>query len=182
LDRPTPSKVGKITRKPNVKVTAELQRQQKFFEAIAARYEEISTYDLTPLLKYPYFWNALRENRESAAQPKAHLTPSQLRQFRKAYDLLEEETLLSFLDQQLSLLTESLELDEAQQGETQKVLTIDITNKRSLLLASIGPKDFQHRLDNISGATEKHILAILYPEQRRLFDQQQMFNRNRLVG
>ena len=182
LERPTPSKIAKIASKPNVKVTAELQRQQKFFEAIAARYEEVSTYDLTPLLKFPYVWNALRENRASVAQPNAQLTPSQSRLFRKAYDLLEEETLLSFLDQQLNLLTESLELDEAQQEGMQNILTIDLTNKRSLLSAAVGPKDFQHRLDSISGATEKHILAILSPEQRRMFDRQQMFNRNRLVG
>jgi len=182
LERPTPGNVARVTRGQNVKVTAELQRQQKFFLDIAARYEEVSTYDLTPLLKFPYVWNALRENRSQVLQPKAGLTVAQSRLFLKAYDLLEEETLLSFLDQQINLLTETLELDEAQQEQVQKILTIDLTNKRTLLAAFVGPQDFQRRLDKCSDVTEKHILAILYPEQRTMFDRQQMFNRNRLIG
>ena len=182
LDRPTPSKVAKIARNPNVKVTAELQRQQKFFEAIAARYEEVSTYDLTPLLKYPYVWSALRENRSRVMQPNEKLTQAQSRLLIKAYDLLEEETLLSFLDHQISLLTDSLDLDENQQQDIQKILTMDLSNKRLLLSTSIASQDFQRRLDKVSDGTEKRILAILYPEQRRMFDRQQMFNRNRLVG
>lgn len=182
LERPTPDGVAKLARKQSVKVTAELERQQKFFLNIAARYEEVSTYDLTPLLKFPYLWNALRENRSRVLQPKAGLTASQSRSFLKAYDLLEEETLLSFLDQQINLLAETLELDEAQQEEVQKILTMDLSNKRALLEASLNSKDFRRRLDKCSDATEKHILAILYPEQRNMFDRQQMFNRNRLVG
>ena len=181
LERPSPGQVAR-TRSKDPKVTAELQRQQKFFQDIAARYEEVSTYDLTPLLKYPYVWSALRENRSRIAQPNAGLTASQSRLFAKAYDLLEEETLFSFLDHQVSILTENLDLDENQQAEIQKILTMDLSNKRSLLSISIGQQNFQQRVDKLSDATEKHILAILYPEQRRMFDRQQMFNRNRLVG
>ena len=182
LERPSPDSVAKLAGKQNHKVTAELQLQQQFFQNIAARYAEVSTYDLTPLLKFPYVWNALRENRSRVLQPKAGLTSSQSRLFLKTYDLLEEETLLSFLDQQISLLTETLELDEAQQQEVQKSLTMDLTNKRSLLEATVGPEDFRRRLDKVSDATEKHILAVLSPEQRRMFARQQTFNRNRMVG
>jgi len=182
LERPNPQSVAKIARSQNVKVAAELQRQQKFLQDIAARYEEVSETDLTPLLKFPYVWNALRENRSRIAQPKVRLTVSQSRLFKKAYDLLEEETLLSFLDQQIAILTETLELDETQQADVQKILTMDLSNKRSLLLASLGPQDFQRRLDKVSDTTEKSILLMLSEEQRNTFFHQQTFNRDRLVG
>jgi hypothetical protein len=182
LERPSPSKVAQIAGKQNVKVNAELQRQQKFLQDIAARYEEVSAFDLTPLLKFPYVWNALRENRARVALLKSELTAAQLRQFKKAYDLLEEETLFSFLDQQLNLLTDTLELDEAQQEQVLKILTMDLSNKRSLLLMSVGPEEFRRRLDGLSDAAEKRILAFLYPEQRKMFDRQQMLNRNRMIG
>jgi len=182
IERPSPSSVAKVAGKHDHKVTAELERQQKVLQDISARYEEVSTYDLTPLLKYPYVWSALRENRSRVMQPSEKLTPAQSRLFIKAYDLLEEETLLSFLDHQISLLTDSLDLDENQQQDIQKILTMDLSNKRLLLSTSIASQDFQRRLDKVSDGTEKRILAILYPEQRRVFDRQQMFNRNRLVG
>ena len=182
LERPILNSVAKIARKHDHKVTAELERQQKFLQDIAARYEEVSTYDLTPLLKYPYVWSALRENRSRVAQPKEKLTAAQSKLFIKAYDLLEEETLLSFLDHQLSILTEALDLDESQQEGMQKILTMDLSNKRVLLATFIPSQDFQRRLDKVSDGTEKRILALLYPEQRRMFDRQQVFNRNRLVG
>jgi len=167
----------------NLKLAAELQRQQKVLQNIAARYEEVSTYDLTPLLKYPYVWSALRENRSRVASPNVRLSTSESRVFKKAYDLLEEDTLMSFLDHQISILNEALELDEAQLAEMQKTLTMDLSNKRALLSnATIGAADFRRRLDQISDATEKRILAILFPEQRKMFDRQLMFERNRLIG
>ena len=182
IERPSPGKVAQVAGTQNVKVTAELQRQQKFFQDIAARYEEVSTYDLTPLLKFPYVWNALRENRENVGRLSTVLTASQSRQFNKAYELLEESTLLSFLDLQVNLLTETLELDEGQQEEILKILTMDLSNKRSLLTTFVGSQDFRNRLDSCSDATEKHILLVLSPEQRRSFDRQQTVNRNRLIG
>ncbi|PYS99048.1 MAG: hypothetical protein DMF63_13325 [Acidobacteria bacterium] len=179
----TPDSTASLRPNQNLKVTTELQRQQKVLQDIAARYEEASTYDLTPLLKYTYVWSALRENRSSIALQNPHLTASQSRLFKKTYDLLEQDTLLSFLDHQMSLLNDSLELDEAQQEEVQKILTMDISNKRVLLsTTNISSKDFRLRLDKVSDTTEKHILGILYPEQRRVFDRQLMFNRDRLVG
>jgi hypothetical protein len=164
-------------------VTAELEREEKFLGDIAARYEEISDHDLTPLLKYAYVWNALRENRLRIAERNHHLTASQSRVFKLAYNQLEENTLQSFLDQQIRLLIEALDLDQIQLNDVQNLLTVDLSNKRKLMSDSrVAEVQFRLRLDQISDATERDILAILTPEQRKMFDRRLNFNRDRLVG
>ena len=164
-------------------VTSELDRQQKFLNGVASRYEAVSTYDFTPLLSYSYVWNALRENRARLLDPRSPMTPEQSRLLAEGYDLLESDVLLLFLDHQLSVLSETLELTELQSEEVHKTLAEDLSRKQALASAKgIDAKLVGLRIDALSQQTEKKILAILFPEQRKRFEKQLTFNRDRLVG
>jgi hypothetical protein len=185
--RPTTSKKVSVHAKPirrqNFNLTVELQRQQKFFGDIATRYEDVSSRNLTPLLNYPHVWNALRENRMLVAGRNLPLPWSQSRLFKDVYEQLEGDMLLRLLSHQLSLLNESLELEHDQLSDVQKILTVELSDKRQLLQSSrLSDADFRRRLDQVSDTTEKNIRLILSPEQRAMFDRQLNLNRNRLVG
>lgn len=173
----------KISRAQVFQVNAELERQQRFLRDVASRYEAVSVHDFTPLLSYSYVWSALRENRSRLVDPHGRLTTAQSKLIVEGYERLEAEVLLLFLDHQLSILNETLELDEMQYSEMQKVLTVDLDRKRSLLSAKhIDAKLFLRRLDMLSGQTKKKILSLLLPGQRRMFDKQMSLTRDRLVG
>jgi hypothetical protein len=172
-----------ISRAQAFHVTSELNRQQKFLNGVASRYEAVSAYDFTPLLNYSYVWNALRENRARLGDPRRRMTPDQSRLLADGYDLLESDILLLFLDHQLNVLTETLELTEMQSEEVHKTLAEDLSGKQALVAAKgINAKLFGLRINALSQQTEKKILSILYPEQRKKFEKQVTFNKDRLVG
>ena len=174
---------NRVSRAQAFRVTSELTRQQKFLNGVASRYEAVSAYDFTPLLNYSYVWNALRENRARLGDPRRGMTPDQSRLLADGYDLLESDILLLFLDHQLSVLTETLELTEMQSEEVHKTLAEDLGGKQALVAAKgIDAKLFGLRINALSQQTEKKILAILFPEQRKKFEKQLTFNKDRLVG
>ena len=166
-----------------LKVTAELTRQQKFLRDVASRYEAVANYDFAPLLKYSYVWTALRENREKLERSSPALPLDQAKLFRRAYDQLETDVVMSFLDHQLSILNESLELDDTQTDQLQKVLTMDV-GRRRLLLAdrSLTAAQFVQKIADVSESTERAIVALLTPEQTNRFEQQMNANRDRLIA
>ena len=173
----------KITRSQVFQVAAELKRQQQFLRDVASRYEAVSLYDFTPLLSYSYVWNALRENRTRLADPRRRLSGAQSKLIVEGYDRLESDVLLLFLDHQLGLLNDALELNELQYQEMQNTLMADLEQKRSLVSSKgIDSRSFATRLAAVSAQTEKKILSILFPEQRRMFHKQIALNRDRLVG
>ena len=172
-----------ISRSHARQVTVELNRQQKFLRDVASRYEAVSEYDFTPLLSYSYVWIALRENRDRLADPQGRLTPAQSELLRTGYDLLETDILLLFLDHQLSVLSETLELNELQNEAMHKTLTDDL-NQRQALVSSKGidRKMFGQRINALSQQTEKKILSILFPEQRKKFEKQLTLSKDRLIA
>ena len=178
---PTPR--SRLSRSHARQVTVELNRQQKFLRDVASRYEAVSEYDFTPLLSYSYVWIALRENRDRLADPQRRLTPAQSELVRSAYDLLETDVLLLFLDHQLTVLSETLELSELQNEAMHKTLTDDL-NQRQALVSSKGidGKMFGQRINALSQQTEKKILSILFPEQRKKFEKQLTLSKDRLIA
>jgi hypothetical protein len=164
-------------------VADELERQQVVLRHIAARFEAVADRDFTPLLRYPYVWSALRENRMRVVDPNHRLSAAQSKLLEEGYGLLEEEVILSFLDHQLAVFNDALELNEVQMDEVQKALTVDLSQKRMLLSSKdLSAAAFVRKLDSVSDATEKSVLAVLFPEQRKIFNHQLFFNRDRLVG
>lgn len=165
------------------RVNTELRRQQKFLRDVAARYEAVSVHDLTPLLSYTYVWRALRENRARLVTPNSHLSSEQIKLVERGYDLLETDVLLSFVDHQISVLNETLELDELQYSALEKILSTDLNQKRALLSdKTVNSASFGRRLQVFSDQTEKRIVSILQPEQRKSFYKHLVLNRDRLVG
>ncbi len=173
----------KITRSQVFQVTAELKRQEKFLRDVASRYEAVCSYEFAPLLNYKYVWNALRENRVRLNGAQRNLTGTQTKLITEGYDQLEADVLLLFLDHQMSLLNDALELNELQYLEMQKALTVDLDQKRALVAKKgINPRLFLNRLDTLSRQAEKKILSILFPEQKKIFHKQMDFTKDRLVG
>lgn len=172
-----------FSRNQVTQVANELERQQVFLRRIAARFEAAADRDFTPMLRYPYVWSALRENRSKVLDPRNQLSAAQSKLLAEGYELLEEEVLLSFMDFQLSVFNDALELNEIQMDEVQKLLSIDLAQKRLLLGSKeLSAAGFGRKLDAVSDETEKKILAVLFPEQRKTFNHQLFFNRDRLVG
>jgi hypothetical protein len=164
-------------------ITSELKQQQKFLRDVATRYEAVSVYDFIPLLSYTYVWNALREHRIALADPRRGLKPDQAELIREGYELLESDVVLRFLDHQLGMLDETLQLDEAQYEQIEKVLSADLAQKRALLATKgINSKLFLQRIHMISHESEKNVLTVLTEEQRTIFHKQIVLTRDRLVG
>ena len=164
-------------------ITSELKQQQKFLRDVATRYEAVSAHDFTPLLNYTYVWNALREHRMALVDPRRGLKPDQVELIREGYELLESDVVLRFLDHQLGMLDETLQLDEAQYEQVEKILSSDLEQKRVLLTTKgINSKLFLQQIQLISHASEKSVLAVLTDEQRTVFHKQIGLTRDRLIG
>jgi hypothetical protein len=177
-----PSKRATNTRQSKV-VAAELEREQRFLRDVTSRFESVASHDITPLLRYSYVWSALRENRIKLASANTNLDPSQMKLFAASYDKLEKEVVATFGDRQLSILNDVLELNDQQFQDIQKAVEDDLSSRRDLLkMKSLPASDFASRVRKISAATEKAILGVLFPEQRRTFQKQLNFSHDRLVG
>ena len=171
------------SRRPDFNLSIELRRQQRFLSDVATRYEAVSVHDLTPQFSYTYVWNALRENRTRLVDPRRRLKPDQVILVREAYELLETDVVLRFLEHQLGRFDETLQLDESQYGQVEKILTNDLQQKRALLsVRGIDSRQFLQRLQIISSGSEKNILLILSAEQRKNFYKQIDLTRARLVA
>ena len=167
----------------NSAVMNELDRQRLFLQKVTSRYEAVSVNEFTPYLSYGYIWKALKENRQQLTREMKKLTPAQAGAVKKGYEMLEEDVLRQFVDQQFNVLISELGLNEVQVNEIEKLLANDLKLKRSLLSASgHTPETFGERIEAISSATEKRILSILFPEQKETFRREVNLNRNRLVG
>jgi hypothetical protein len=164
-------------------VAVELERQQAFLRGVTSRFEAVAIHDFTPLLQYSYVWTALRDNRVRMAKQARTLTSEQSKLIIYGYDALEKEVVASFGDYQLSILNEVLELNEMQMEEVQKAVEDDLNSRRVLLKSrDIGIAQFTSRVNAISKKTETRILEILFPEQRKRFERELNFTRDRLVG
>lgn len=181
-----PRKIGSAhsdTRTQNRQVAVELERQQRFLRKVTARFEAVASQDVTPLLKYSYVWNALRENRDQLSVVERRLSTDQSKLLAKSYDALEKEVVATFGDHQLAILNEVLELNEIQFEEIQKAVEDDLNSRRDLLKTmGMSSSEFVKRLTAISTKTETQIIAALFPEQRKNFQRQVDFNRDRLIG
>ena len=167
----------------NAIVARELDRQRLFLQNVTSRYEAVSVNEFTPYLSYAYVWKALKENRDQLSRQRRGLTSAQFAAVKKGYEMLEQDVLLEFVDQQLSVLSNELDLNGIQTDDVEKLLTQDLKQKRSLLSApGIDVFVFSQRVTALSDTTEKRILEILFPEQREKFIRQLRFSRDRLVG
>lgn len=165
------------------RVTSELQRQQEFLRDVTARFEAVASHDFTPLFQYSYVWTALKDNRDQIAKQVKTLTPEQSTQITKGYDELEKEVVALFGDHQLGILNGVLELNEQQVEDVQKAVEDDLNARRVLLKTKdMTLKEFALKVDSISDKTETRILALLFPEQRKRFDRELNFTRDRLLG
>ena len=181
--RPTRVKRTAAVTSRNSAVMNELDRQRLFLQKVTSRYEAVSINEFTPYLSYGYIWKALKENREQLKREMKRLTPSQSAAVKKGYEMLEEDVLRQFVDQQFNVLISELDLNEVQISEIEKLLGNDLKHKRSLLSATgHTPQTFAERIETISDATEKRIISILFPEQRERFRQEVSFSRNKFVG
>ena len=173
----------KLNRSQNRQVAAELERQQEFLRGVSARFEAVANHDFTPLLQYSYVWIALHENRGRMTKSADRMSSEQSKLFAKSYDELEKEVVATFGDFQLSILNDVLELNELQFDAVQKALEADLNSRRGLLKTKeLSDRAFAAKLNALSAQTETRILAVLFPEQRKIFDRQVNFNRDRLVG
>ena len=164
-------------------VAAELERQQEFLRTVTSRFEAVALHDFTPLLQYSYVWIALRENRMRLERPVGRMSKDQTALLEEGYDALEKEVVTSFGDYQLSILNDVLELNDLQFQDVQKAVDDDLSSRRDLLKTKdLTATDFALKLNVVSANTESRILSILFPEQRKVFDRQLNFNRDRLVG
>ena len=167
----------------NAVVAKELDRQRLFLQNVTSRYEAVSVTEFTPYLSYAYIWKALKENRDHLSRERNGLTAAQFAAVKKGYEMLEQDVLLEFVDQQLSVLCDELGLNTIQTDEVEKLLAQDLKRKQSLLSArGLSEYLFSQRVTDLSEATEKRILEILFPEQRERFSRQVRFNKDRLVG
>jgi hypothetical protein len=167
----------------NRRVVNELQRQQEFLRGVTSRFEAVALHDVTPLLQYPYVWTALHDNRSRMAKQVRKMTPDQSKQITKGYEVLESEVVASFGDYQLTILSEVLELNEAQLDDVQKAVQEDLDARKALLKnRELSLAEFTGRLNAISRKTEERIRATLFPEQQKRFEHEINFNRDRLVG
>jgi hypothetical protein len=165
------------------RVNAELERQQRFLRDVTSRFEAVALNDITPLLEYSYIWMALRDNRERMGRSGRSLTATQSKLVADGYDKLEKEVVATFGDHQLSILNEVLELNDQQLQDIQMIVEDDLNSRRDLLKTKgLSPRDFANRVSAISKGTETRILGALSPAQRKVFDRQLNFNRDRLVG
>jgi hypothetical protein len=164
-------------------VTTELDRQRLFLQNVTSRYEAVSINDFTPYFSYEYVWKALKENRDSLSRQASSLTPTQSLAVRNGYELLEQDVLENFVEQQLGVLVDELELNGVQVDEVQKLLAHDLKLKKLLLSSRrLRPEAFTQRMTALSETTEKQILARLFPEQREKFRRQVTFLRDRFIG
>ncbi len=167
----------------NLAVMNELDRQRLFLQKVTSRYEAVSVNEFTPYLSYGYIWKALKENREQLSGEMKRFTPAQSVAVKKGYEMLEEDVLRQFVDQQFNVLIAELDLNDVQVNEIEKFLASDLKLKRSLLSASGHTvQTFAERIESISDETEKRILSILFPEQREKFREEVNFSRNKFVG
>lgn len=167
----------------NAVVAKELDRQRLFLQNVTSRYEAVSLNEFTPYLSYTYVWKALKENRDHLSHQRRGLTVAQFAAVKKGSEMLEQDVLMEFVDQQLSVFSDELGLNTIQTDEVEKLLTQDLKLKRSLLSApGVSDYVFSQRITALSDATEKRILEILFPEQRERFIRQVRFSRDRLVG
>jgi hypothetical protein len=181
--RVTSKRNATLDRTQNRQVATELARQQAFLRNVTSRFEAVAIHDFTPLLQYSYVWTALRENRVRVAKHVRSMKAEQSRLITNGYDSLEKEVVASFGDYQLSILNEVLELNEMQMEDVQKAVEDDLNARRVLLKSKdIGIAQFASRVNAISKKTETRILEILFPEQRKRFDRETNFARDRLVG
>ncbi|HKP67832.1 MAG TPA: hypothetical protein VJV05_01030 [Pyrinomonadaceae bacterium] len=181
--RSTPLRKHETLAPKNTAVVTQLDRQRIFLQKVTSRYEAVSINEFTPYFSYAYVWKALRENRDQLAREARHLTAVQFAAVKNGYDLLERDVLFQFVDQQSGVFSSELDLNEVQTVEVEKLLLIDLKKKRSLLSAQgLNEVSFAQRVMELSDATERQILAILFPEQRERFRRQVSFSRNRLVG
>lgn len=170
-----------LTTPQSPQVRVELERQQKFLRGITSRYESFAANDFTPLLRYRYVWNALRENRARLADPKSEVATSDT--FKKGYEALERDVLMTFLDHQLGILSEALDLNDVQLDDVRNALIADLAGKRLLLSSkTLTDEGFARKLSDLSEQTEKKIVSVLFADQRKQFYQQMYFKRDRLVG
>jgi hypothetical protein len=111
------------------------------------------------------------------------MTADQSRQITKGYEVLENEVVASFGDYQLTILSEVLELNEAQLDDVQKAVQEDLDARKALLKnRKLSLAEFTGRLNAISRKTEERIRATLFPEQQKRFEHEINFNRDRLIG
>ena len=167
----------------NAVVATELDRQRLFLQNVTSRYEAKSATEFTPYLSYTYIWKALKENRDHLSRQRHALTIDEFAAVKKGYEMLEHDVLMQFVDLQVSVFSDELELNSIQTEEMEKVLIQDLNQKKTLLAATgLSPDIFEQRVAALSDATEKRILARLFPEQRSRFNEQIQFSRNRMVG
>lgn len=173
----------KFTRLESRQVASELERQQQFLRGVTSRFEAVAIHDFTPLLKYSYVWKALYENRARMGRRVRSMSAEQSKLFTKGYDVLEKEVVASFGDYQLSILNDTLELNEMQLDAVQKAVEDDLNARRTLLKTKdVSTRDLASKLEAISSKTETRIVAVLFPEQKKLFEHQSNVNRDRLMG
>lgn len=164
-------------------VTAELDRQRLFLMNMTSRYDSVAVSEFTPYFSYSYVWRALKENRDQLSQQRKGLTAPQFAEVEKCYSMLERDVLQQFVDQQLSVFDDELDLNDVQTDEIGKLLNQDLKRKRSLLsTVGLTDREFTDSVAASSEATEKQILNLLFPEQKEKFRQQVNFSRDRFVG
>ena len=171
------------SRTPTKQVTVELQRQQEFLQAVTSRFEAVAVHDFTPLLQYSYVWNALHDNRAGIATKIRYMPIAEAKLITQGYDDMEKEAIARFGDFQLEILKGVLDLNEIQLDEVQRAVEDDLIARRLLLITrGVGGGEFADGIRAISGKTEKRILNLLSPEQKRQFEREMNFARDRLVG
>lgn len=147
-------------------------KQTASLQKIYTKYSEKAAEGFYPFWTDANIWDDLERNRHSLASDlTANITKRQGNALRAVYMVLEKETLLLLLDEQILIWGGELDLTGPQFDDIYDIVTRDINKKQSIMNRQVRDrKSAGPRLKAIGEETEKSIWNVLFPEQRAIWE------------